>query len=498
MIEAPVALATTADPRINHQGRADSEQQHARWRVLIPATQFVLDFAAISMAFYVAWYLRYVMQLGGDVEPEDYVAYAIYAPLQLVLALILPLQFQLAGLYRLPMASIVEIGAAVIRSTALGVMMLLAGTAMLRYPASSRLTFVYVWAVSSLAVLLGRALVSAIASELHRRGIAVERVLVVGDSHRGRMIMQGLAAQRDRGYQVVGFLSESGGSDFGRFRALGTIAELKGVVESHNVTQVIVALPPELHAEVLQTLDQCRTRGLTLKVVPDLYEMRLSRVDTDTVWGIPLIGLREVSIQGWNRVVKRAMDVVISLGALLALSPILAMIAIVIKLESPNGPVIFRQPRIGKDGIPFTMFKFRSMRPNAAAERSALEAQNEAVGPLFKIRDDPRLTRVGRFIRRFSIDEIPQLLNVLRGDMSLVGPRPPIPSEVAEYEPWHMKRLAVSPGMTGLWQVSGRSELDFDEMVMYDIYYIEHWSLSLDFRIFLRTVPTVLSGGGAF
>jgi exopolysaccharide biosynthesis polyprenyl glycosylphosphotransferase len=377
-------------------------------------------------------------------------------------------------------------------------MMLFAATAMLRYPASSRWTFIYVWAIASVAVLLGRALIGLVIGSLHRRGIALERVLVVGDSNRGRMVMQGLAAQRSRGYHVLGFLSETAGDDFGRFRCLGTIDQLAEVIERHDATQVIIALPPALHEKVLATLDQCRSGGLTFKVIPDMYEMRLSLVDTDTVLGIPLIGLREVSIQGWNRVVKRGIDVVVSALALLVLSPFMLALAAIIKIESPRGPVIFRHTRIGKDGVPFTMFKFRSMRPNAADERPLLQAQNEAIGPLFKIRHDPRLTRIGRFIRRYSVDEIPQLINVLRGDMSLVGPRPPIPTEVEEYEDWHKKRLAVSPGMTGLWQVSGRSELDFDEMVMYDIYYIEHWSLSLDFRIFLRTIPTVLSGGGAF
>jgi lipopolysaccharide/colanic/teichoic acid biosynthesis glycosyltransferase len=153
---------------------------------------------------------------------------------------------------------------------------------------------------------------------------------------------------------------------------------------------------------------------------------------------------------------------------------------------------------VGKSGREFTIFKFRSMHPRAAEERELLEEHNEASGPIFKIRSDPRLTRVGRVIRRFSLDELPQLVNVLRGEMSLIGPRPPIPEEVERYEEWHLKRLEVSPGMTGLWQVSGRSELDFDEMVMYDLYYIEHWSLSLDLRILLRTIPTVVTGGGAF
>jgi exopolysaccharide biosynthesis polyprenyl glycosylphosphotransferase len=473
------------------------QQQH-RWRTILPVSQFLADFLLISLAFYLAWHIRYVLQIGGDVDVGDYVDYSVYAPLQLILTILVPLRFQVAGHYRLPMVSIVDVSAFVVTSIATGVMALLAGTTMLRYPASSRLTFIYVWALASIAVLLGRLLMGIVAGILHRRGVGVERVLIVGDSSRGRMIMQGLAAQRDRGYHVVGFLSEHADGDFGRFRALGTIHQLKSVVEKHDVTQVIVALPPSLHEEILSTIDECRRGGVTFKVVPDLYEMRLSGVDTDTVWGIPLIGLREVSIQGWNRLVKRLIDVVVSAFALLMFSPLLIVVAAIVKLESPDGPIIFRQPRVGKGGIPFTMFKFRSMRPNATDERQLLEDQNEAVGPLFKIRSDPRLTRVGRVIRKFSIDELPQLVNVLRGDMSLVGPRPPISSEVAQYEPWHMKRLAASPGMTGLWQVSGRSELDFDEMVMYDIYYIEHWSLSLDLRILLRTIPTVLGGGGAF
>jgi exopolysaccharide biosynthesis polyprenyl glycosylphosphotransferase len=286
--------------------------------------------------------------------------------------------------------------------------------------------------------------------------------------------------------------------DFGRFHALGSVSDLSRIVEAYEVTQVIVALPPGMHEQILSTLDQCRREGVTFKVVPDLYEMRLNRVDTDTVWGIPLIGLREISIQGWNWFVKRSMDVTISTLALVALSPVMGIIALLIKLESPAGPVIFRQPRVGKDSKHFTMFKFRSMRPNAAAERDALLTQNEASGPIFKIRSDPRMTRVGRVIRRYSLDELPQLVNVLRGEMSLIGPRPPIPAEVEQYEEWHRKRLQAAPGMTGLWQVSGRSELDFNEMVMYDTYYIEHWSLSLDLQILLRTIPTVITGGGAF
>jgi exopolysaccharide biosynthesis polyprenyl glycosylphosphotransferase len=191
------------------------------------------------------------------------------------------------------------------------------------------------------------------------------------------------------------------------------------------------------------------------------------------------------------------MDVVGAVVGLTLGAPLFALIALAIRIDSP-GPVIFRQARVGIGGKLFEMYKFRSMREGAEAEIEQLRGRNEADGPIFKIRDDPRRTRVGRLLRRTSLDELPQLWNVLRGEMSLVGPRPPTPTEVDGYMDWHRKRLEVSPGLTGLWQVSGRSLLSFDEMVLLDIYYIEHWSLWLDFKILLRTIPQVLFGNGAY
>jgi exopolysaccharide biosynthesis polyprenyl glycosylphosphotransferase len=223
----------------------------------------------------------------------------------------------------------------------------------------------------------------------------------------------------------------------------------------------------------------------------------LSQVDVEDLGGVPLVGVREVSISRLALLIKRATDVV---GALLGITlgaPLLGIIALAIRLESP-GPVIFTQGRVGLGGRLFRMVKFRSMHVGAEAEQEALANLNEADGPIFKIHDDPRLTRVGRFLRRTSLDELPQLVNVLRGEMSLVGPRPPLPSEVERYQEWHRKRLEAPPGMTGLWQVSGRSRLSFDEMVLLDIYYIENWSPWLDFKILVRTIPTALSGEGAY
>ena len=233
------------------------------------------------------------------------------------------------------------------------------------------------------------------------------------------------------------------------------------------------------------------------RVVPDLFQLSLGGVDVEAINGIPLISIKGSALTGFNLALKRSVDLAIAAVAMIMMAPLWLVVIAAIKLDSP-GPAFFRQERVGKGGKKFTVLKFRSMYQDAEARLEKLRAQNEADGPLFKIKDDPRRTRVGRFIRKTSIDELPQFLNVLRGEMSLAGPRPGLASEVAQYQEWHRKRLEVKPGITGLWQVSGRSNLTFDEMVMLDIYYAENWSLSLDLRIILRTIPQVLFGEGAY
>ena len=213
--------------------------------------------------------------------------------------------------------------------------------------------------------------------------------------------------------------------------------------------------------------------------------------------GIPMLSVRDVHISLTGLLLKRVLDLVVV--ALLALPTLLTMaiIALVIRLDSP-GPIFYAAERVGKDGKTFNMIKFRSMVVGAERQKAALLAFNEASGPVFKIKDDPRMTRVGRVLRRLSLDELPQIMNVARGEMSLVGPRPPLREEVAQYKPWHRQRLAVVGGLTGLWQISGRSDLTFDESCLLDIYYIENWSLALDVRILVQTIPHVLFGRGAY
>jgi len=234
-----------------------------------------------------------------------------------------------------------------------------------------------------------------------------------------------------------------------------------------------------------------------VRIVPDLFQMAFSRVAVDNLNGIPLLGTREPVLRDWQVLFKRILDVLMASLGLLILSPLLLVIAVAIRLDSP-GPVIFKQRRVGRHGAEFTCLKFRSMFCDAESKVCLLRDQNEATGPLFKMRNDPRMTRAGRFLRRTSLDELPQFWNVLRGEVSVIGPRPALPSEVKEYAPWHQRRLEVPPGITGLWQVSGRSDLTFDEMVLLDVYYIENWSPFLDLRILLKTIPTVILGSGAY
>jgi exopolysaccharide biosynthesis polyprenyl glycosylphosphotransferase len=368
-----------------------------------------------------------------------------------------------------------------------------------RPAAFSRLLFGYVWLAIVVLLPLVRWLERLAVDWLRRRGHGLRRTLIVGAGPLGRLIMQAIIAQPDLGYRVVGFVDDERSEPIGRFPALGPLRRLPDLITAERVDEVIIALPAKAHKDTLAIMDLCRHDGVRFRIVPDFYELSLDVVHVEDVGGIPLIGLRTPRLSRWDRGLKRALD--IALGSIfLALSaPLWPLIALAVRLESP-GPIIFRQVRVGRGGAHFVAYKFRSMVADAEADywKAKLAALNESNGPTFKMRDDPRLTRVGRIIRRLSLDELPQLVNVLRGEMSLVGPRPPVPREVEQYNDWHRRRLEVAPGVTGLWQVSGRSALTFDEMVLLDLWYIEHWSLLLDLKILLRTIPAVLLARGAY
>ena len=468
-----------------------------RWRLALVASDAVL----ILVGFALAYWLRYDTGLIQPVDEFYFVEFSAYYGAAALLTVILLIAYKIEGLYdQRRGASWLDAVYTIFSGTVVGIAALIVWFFSSRPLAVSRLMLVYAAVIIIVLLSLSRLVESSLRYALHRRGIATDRLLIVGAGELGRAIMRNVVARPELGYQIVGFVDDNpevAGTSIGRFEWLGPVAKVSHILRDAQVDDVIVTLPWYSRDLIMHVLHTCEGLGVRARIVPDMFQLRLNQVHVDSINGIPLIGVRETNIRGWNRAVKRALDVALAVLSLVVASPLMAFVALAIRLDSP-GPILLRQTRVGLNGKLFTVYKFRSMRVGADKELSRLQTQNEAQGPIFKMRHDPRRTRVGRFIRKTSLDELPQFLNVLKGDMSLVGPRPPIPTEVEKYDDWHRRRLEVSPGITGLWQVSGRSQLTFDEMVMLDLYYAENWSLALDLKILLRTIPTVLLGTGAY
>ena len=323
------------------------------------------------------------------------------------------------------------------------------------------------------------------------------RAILVGTGEGVARLRRSLGASRAGiDYDFVGAISTS--SDGAGLRVLGRLSSLPAVLAKHDVDELIVTDSDFNDRELVEIVEQAHRRGVKVRVAPRATELLIERHGEYVPGqGIPLFELRPPVFAGVDWIVKRGFDLAVSAVVAIVGFPIWMLIALAIKLGSP-GPVFYRDRRVGLSEREFDMLKFRTMRADAEALQAQLEQENEAEGALFKIRDDPRVTRVGHVLRRFSLDEIPQVLNVLRGEMSLVGPRPLPVRDFELLEPWHRKRYLVLPGMTGLWQIAGRSSLGFDDLVRLDFYYLEHWSIWLDISILLKTVPAVLGSRGAY
>jgi exopolysaccharide biosynthesis polyprenyl glycosylphosphotransferase len=323
------------------------------------------------------------------------------------------------------------------------------------------------------------------------------RTLLVGSGRHIDQVAHALAASSSREIDLVGYISLTPRPENG-LRSLGALADLGEVLARDRVQEVIIADPDFPQAQAVELVDQCHRRGVEVHVAPSTMEILVQRAEFMPGQSVPLFTLKPPVFEGIDFAVKRTFDLLGALLLLLLMSPLLLAISLAVKLTS-RGPVLYRSARPGIGGVPFDCFKFRTMHGDAAGlSDEELEALNEADGALFKIRDDPRVTSVGSLLRRYSLDELPQLVNVVRGEMSLVGPRPLPLRDFERLEEWHKKRYLVLPGITGLWQVSGRSELDFDDLVRLDFLYLERWSVALDLVILLKTLPAVAMRRGAF
>ncbi|HEX3511589.1 MAG TPA: sugar transferase [Solirubrobacteraceae bacterium] len=330
---------------------------------------------------------------------------------------------------------------------------------------------------------------------LHAAGYRRRALLVGRGKHIGD-VGNALATQSHTPVEVVGFLAPAALPDNG-LSALGTLADLDAVLAETNVDEVIIADPDFPQDDAVELVDRCHRRGVGVRLAPSTMEILIHRAEFVPGQSVPLFELGPPVFEGIDFALKRTFDIIGASVLLALLSPLLIAIVLAVRLTS-RGPIVFRSMRRGIGQRPFACLKFRTMHTDAEERQADLEELNEASGALFKIRHDPRLTSVGRILRRFSLDELPQLINVLRGEMSLVGPRPLPERDYAMLDDWHRKRYLVLPGITGLWQVSGRSELDFDDLVHLDFIYLERWSLALDLSILLKTVPAVLMRRGAY
>jgi exopolysaccharide biosynthesis polyprenyl glycosylphosphotransferase len=357
----------------------------------------------------------------------------------------------------------------------------------------SRLMLGLIWLLSLILVVAGRLLHSQIQSLLRANGIGEDRVLIVGTGDIAKMILDKMRLSRGLGYRPVGFVVEEQGpaSVFG-IPVLGLVDDIQALLKENRIDEVIITIPTLSHRQLLEIVAKCQKHSVNIKCYPDLFQIMASEVNISDLDGLPLITVRDVALKGWNLVLKRWVDVVFSAVSLVIISPIMLSVAFLIKLTSPRGPVFFTQERVGLDGKPFQVLKFRSMKPDAESK----------TGPVWAHRSDDRTTALGKWLRRYSIDELPQLVNVLVGEMSLVGPRPERPYFVEQFKktvPRYFERHNEKAGLTGWAQVNGlRGNTSIEDRTAYDLWYVENWTLWLDFKIIMKTIFTVFGDKNAY
>lgn len=333
-----------------------------------------------------------------------------------------------------------------------------------------------------------------------QKGFNYRQYLVVGTGPRTQKFINMVHDHSEWGLRIVGLVDKDSnmkGKTICGIDVLGDFNDIPELIQNNAIDEVIFVVPRSWLGEIEEILHFLEIQGVKVSVAVDYFALKLSRAKQTDFHGMPLITFESAPDKIWHLFFKRIVDIFGSLFGLILLSPVLAVVALLVR-QSSKGPVFFKQKRSGLNGRVFVLYKFRTMVPDAEAKLAELQAHNEMDGPVFKMENDPRITALGKFLRKYSLDELPQLWNVLKGDMSLIGPRPPIPSEVAEYEPWQRRRLSMRPGLSCLWQIKGRNTItDFDEWMRLDLEYIDNWSLFLDFKILLLTIPAVVFASGA-
>ena len=388
------------------------------------------------------------------------------------------------------------------KATTLGSAIIFVAAIFLRIQMVTPLFILLFWVASTLAGVGSRVLLRYMLGGIRRRGRNLREIVVVGTNPRALRFARKIEATPELGYRIVGFVDGqwAGMEEFEQtdYQVVSDLAGFPRFLREHVVDEVVIALPMESsYGQAARIATLCEEHGITVRLLSDIFNLRQARPRAEELAGEAFTTIQTGSQDGWQHLLKRTLDVSVSLLAMLLLSPLFLLATLVVKLTSP-GPVFFVQERVGLNKRRFRLYKFRTMVADAAERQREIEHLNEARGPVFKIRNDPRLTPVGKFLRKMSIDELPQLFNVLKGDMSLVGPRPlPVRDYQGFRQDWQRRRFSVRPGITCLWQINGRSSVPFEKWMQLDMEYIDHWSLGLDFKILAKTIPAVIKGAGA-
>lgn len=458
---------------------------------------YVSDILLTILALYVAYHARLLLPFGVQLQARDiHFVPALYITVVAIWTLV----FFLFNIYdtRHTLRAIDELQTLVLAISIAS--FVFAGVLYLSYRDLPRLLFIYFSLLDLLALIGYRWVLRLCLRWAGARQLTPRRILVIGAGRVGQTVGRRIQEEAWTGLELVGYVDDAPdkrGRVFHGARVLGPLSATQALVAQHHIDEVIFALPLHAHEPLRRLVISLQQEPVRVRIVPDVLDLAFFRASMEDWDGIPLIGLRDPAIHGVNRLIKRIFDLLVAITALLVLWPIMLIVAIAIKLDSP-GPVILRQERVGENGRLFNVYKFRSMVDNADRMLDQVIQETEDGTIIHKRRDDPRVTRVGRVIRRTSLDELPQLFNVLKGEMSIVGPRPELPFIVARYEAWQHKRFAVPPGITGWWQISGRSDKPMHLHTEDDLYYISHYSPLLDLQILWRTIGVVLKGKGAY
>jgi len=454
----------------------------------------IFDLAMISLAFVAGYRLSYNIR-DGLFPFSDYV---LLLPLVIVIWGVL---ISYLGLYKsFRTRSIVDVGLIIFQAAFFGVAIFGSFAYLFKLEYVSRMFMISVFILGGVFLFIEKILVILFFRFVRKKGLNTRSILVVGTGKRAWAFINLLEKHNEWGLKILGIIDEDEtklNEKILNAKVIGTFNDFADIIHKNVVDQVVFIVPRSSLDKIQPLVNLCEIEGITASVAVNMFDLKFSRARQTDLHGFPLISFESIPDKIWHLMVKRIFDLVVSFLGLVILSPIFIFISIIIKATSV-GPVFFRQERSGLNGRKFTLFKFRTMVKDAEEKLEELRKHNEMQGPVFKMKDDPRITPIGKFLRITSFDEFPQLWNVLKGDMSIVGPRPPIPAEVVKYDNWQRRRLSMRPGITCIWQVKGRNKItDFNEWMKLDLEYIDNWSLALDAKILLKTIPVVLFGIGA-